>query len=141
MNEDPQNNAGQAGGQTPVPAQQSEDDTNAGPGFAELGMMLLLAIGKDSLDAALDLAFGIGIVLNRITNFFIVAIFWLWCLFRLHKFPTKRFLATAGLKFIPILDALPAWTAFVVSLMVKKTVQSFGPASLEQTIELVGKKT
>lgn len=125
--------------QSQVTSTANQAAEEGGPGFAELGAMLLLAMGKDALDVALDLAVGIGIVINRITNLFAVAIFWFWCLMRLHRFPTKRFLAAGGIKFIPLLDGLPLWTAFFASLIVKKTIQTFGPANLEQALKTVGK--
>lgn len=89
----------------------------------ELAFMLILAIIKDALDAGLVLAAGIGLILNRITNIFIVAILWFWILYRFHKFPTKRFVGTAIVEFIPMLGTLPGWTAFVISIWLKRKVK------------------
>lgn len=86
----------------------------------ELAFMLILAIIKDALDAGLVLAAGIGLILNPITNLFLVAILWFWIFYRFHRFPTKRFVGTAIVEFIPLLGGLPMWTVFVITIWIKK---------------------
>lgn len=86
----------------------------------ELAWMLLIAMAKDALDGALILAAGTGLILNRITNLFLVAILWFWIFYRFHRFPTKRFVGTAIVEFIPLLGGLPMWTVFVITIWIKK---------------------
>ena len=84
---------------------------------AEFFMVLCLAILKDVLDWVLLFAAGIGLVLSRITNLVIAGILWLWCLMRLHKFPTKRFLGGFLIEMIPLVGTFsPTWTTFIVTI-------------------------
>jgi len=84
---------------------------------AEFFLVLCLAILKDVLDWVLLLAGGIGLILSRITNLVITGILWLWCLMRLHKFPTKRFLGSFLIEMIPLMGTFsPTWTIFIVTI-------------------------
>jgi len=80
-------------------------------------LVLGLAILKDVLDWILLFAGGVGLVLSRITNLIITGILWLWCLFRLHKFPTKRFLGSFLIEMIPVVGTFsPTWTIFIATV-------------------------
>jgi len=84
---------------------------------AEFFLVLCLAILKDVLDWVLLLAGGIGLIFSRITNLVITGILWLWCLMRLHKFPTKRFLGSFLIEMIPLVGTFsPTWTIFIVTI-------------------------
>jgi len=83
----------------------------------EFFLVLCLAILKDVLDWVLLLAGGIGLILSRITNLVITGILWLWCLMRLHKFPTKRFVGGFVIEMIPLVGTFsPTWTVFIVTI-------------------------
>jgi len=83
----------------------------------EFFLVLCLTILKDVLDWILLFAGGIGLILSRITNLIITGILWLWCLVRLHKFPTKRFLGGFFIEMIPIVGTFsPTWTVFIVTI-------------------------
>ena len=83
----------------------------------EFFLVLGLAILKDALDWVLLFAGGIGLILSRITNLVISGILWLWCLMRLHKFPTKRFLGSFLIEMIPLVGTFsPTWTIFIVTI-------------------------
>ncbi|PJE59808.1 MAG: hypothetical protein COU85_01725 [Candidatus Portnoybacteria bacterium CG10_big_fil_rev_8_21_14_0_10_44_7] len=86
----------------------------------ELAFMLTLAVIKDALDLGLEAAVGLGLVLNRITNFFIAPILWFWIFLRMHRPPTRRLLLTTATEFIPLIGDLPLWTAFVISVWWRK---------------------
>ncbi|MBL7154952.1 MAG: hypothetical protein ISS88_00390 [Candidatus Portnoybacteria bacterium] len=96
----------------PKAAQPTSEITDA-----EFFLVLCLAILKDVLDWVLLFAGGIGLILSRITNLVITGILWLWCSFRLHKFPTKRFLGGFLIEMIPLVGTFsPTWTIFIVTI-------------------------
>ncbi len=83
----------------------------------EFFLAFCLAILKDVLDWVLLLAGGIGLILSRITNLVITGILWLWCISRLHKFPTKRFVGGFVIEMIPIIGTFsPTWTIFIATI-------------------------
>jgi hypothetical protein len=83
---------------------------------AEFLIVLCLAASKDILDGVL-LLIGIGLVLSRITNIIITGALWLWCLMRLHKFPTQRFIGSFLLEMVPVLGTIsPTWTIFILTI-------------------------
>ncbi len=87
----------------------------------ELSLVLCLCLLKDILDWLLLFVVGIGLILSRITNLFITAILWLWCITRLHKFPTKRFVGGFVIEMIPFIGTVsPSWTMFVISIWVEQ---------------------
>jgi len=87
----------------------------------ELSLVLCLCLLKDVLDWLLLFAAGIGLILSRITNLFIAGILWLWCITRLHKFPTKRFVGGFIIEMIPVIGTIsPSWTAFIISIWVEQ---------------------
>ena len=87
----------------------------------EFFLILCLAILKDVLDWVLLAAVGIGLILSRITNLIIAGILWLWCLMRLHKFPTKRFLGSFLIEMIPFVGTFsPTWTIFIATIWVEQ---------------------
>jgi len=86
----------------------------------EFALMGLVAIGKDALDVIATVTI-IGAIFTTILNVGATGILWLWCIFRLKKFPFKRFIGSGALEFIPGLDVLPAWTAFVLSLWLEQS--------------------
>lgn len=94
----------------------SETDITA----AEFLLIGGLAVIKDALDVIVTASI-IGVILTSIINFPITLMLWLWCVLRLKRFPTARFLGTASLEFIPFLGALPLWTGFVISLWLEQT--------------------
>ncbi|MFH1226111.1 MAG: hypothetical protein V1684_02430 [bacterium] len=79
----------------------------------------LIAFGKDSLDGGATLLV-IGIPLTPIANISAILSLWLWCAVRLGRFPTKRFMGATVLEFIPLINALPFWTAFMVTLYLQQ---------------------
>lgn len=81
----------------------------------EFALIFLVAVLKDAIDGGATISV-IGIPLTSIINIAVILILWLWCIIKLQKFPTKRFITSAGIEFIPILGALPMWTFFVLSL-------------------------
>jgi len=87
----------------------------------ELSLILCLCLLKDALDWLLLFVVGIGLILSRITNLFITGILWLWCITRLHKFPTKRFVGGFIIEMIPVIGTIsPSWTAFIISIWVEQ---------------------
>ncbi|GAI26509.1 unnamed protein product [marine sediment metagenome] len=83
----------------------------------EFFLVLCLSILKDVLDWILLLAGGIGLILSRLTNIAITGILWLWCLMRLRKFPTKRFLGGFLIEMIPLVGTFsPTWTIFIITI-------------------------
>lgn len=88
----------------------------------ELALMLVLAMTKDALDLGLEAAMGMGLFLNRLTNLFIAPILWFWVFFRMHRPPTRRLVITTVAEFVPLLGDLPLWTAFIISIWLKKNV-------------------
>ncbi len=84
---------------------------------AELFLVFILSVLKDALDWILLFAGGIGLIFSRITNLVITGILWLWCLFRLHKFPTKRFIGSFFIEMIPFIGTFsPTWTIFIATI-------------------------
>ena len=82
---------------------------------AEFFVVFCLAMFKDVLDWILLLSAGIGFIINRITNIVITGILWLWCVIRLHKFPTKKFVGSFFIEMIPVLGTFsPTWTIFIL---------------------------
>lgn len=79
-----------------------------------------LALIKDAVDVIITLSI-IGVILQVLVNIPITLMLWLWCVSRLKRFPTVKFLGTAGLECIPFLGALPLWTGFVIALWLKQT--------------------
>ena len=100
----------------------------------EFAAMFLLAVIKDVVDILLLTAAGVGLVLNRITNIFVVGCLWLWIFYRFHRFPTKRFVTGAVAEFIPVVGEFPCWSAFVLILWVQ-TKTSIGKASLKKSVQ------
>ncbi len=87
----------------------------------EFFLVFGLSILKDVLDWVLLFAGGIGLILSRITNLVITGILLLWCLFRLHKFPTKRFLGGFLIEMIPLIGTFsPTWTIFIATIWVEQ---------------------
>jgi len=83
----------------------------------EFFLAFCLAILKDVLDWILLFAGGIGLILSRITNLLITGILWLWCISRLHKFPTKRFIGGFVIEMIPVVGTIaPTWTIFIATI-------------------------
>jgi len=81
----------------------------------EFALIFLVAILKDAIDGGATISvFGISLI--PIINIIAILILWFWCICKLHKFPTKRFISSAGIEFIPVLSALPMWTFFILSL-------------------------
>jgi hypothetical protein len=85
----------------------------------EFALMVLVAAGKDSLDGGATLSV-VGMPFTPVFNVGAVLILWLWCMTRLKKFPTKRFMGSTLLEFIPLVNALPFWTAFIIMLYIQQ---------------------
>ncbi|MDD5589553.1 MAG: hypothetical protein PHQ47_00050 [Candidatus Portnoybacteria bacterium] len=85
----------------------------------EFALIALVAVGKDGLDAGATLSI-IGVPLTPILNIGAIMILWLWCVMRLKEFPTKRFAGSAMLEFLPFLNALPFWTAFLILIYIQQ---------------------
>jgi hypothetical protein len=85
----------------------------------EFMMISLIAMGKDAIDVGGTIIL-IGIPFTPILNIGAIATLWLWCIMRLKKFPTARFVASSGIEFIPLFNGLPMWTAFMISLYLQQ---------------------
>ena len=80
----------------------------------EFFLLFCLAVLKDILD---------GLTLGTIgwlINIIVIVTFGLWSLFRLHKFPTKKFIAGAIGDSIPLISFLPFWTGFVLLIFLEQ---------------------
>ncbi len=80
----------------------------------------LVCLPKDILDGLLNLFFGSGLILNRITNIPVMIILGLWAAIRMKKFPTISFFSVAGIEEIPVLGILPTWTLWMLFLYLKQ---------------------
>lgn len=100
----------------------------------ELFLIGMLAALKDTADIICDLLI-IGPIINILTNIFVLPILWFWCLTRLHKFPTKKFIGAALGKFIPYLDAIPYWTGFVAMIFLEQ--KGFMPKFMQRLAKAV----
>lgn len=81
----------------------------------EFALIGLVAVIKDLTDIIGTITV-IGIILTILINIPATLILWFWCAIKFKHFPTKRFLTTSLIEFIPLIGALPVWTGFVVSL-------------------------
>ena len=64
-----------------------------------------------------------GITLGTIgwiVNIFVIIILGSWVFFRLHKFPTKKFIAASIVDSIPVLSAFPSWTGFIAIIFLEQ---------------------
>lgn len=60
---------------------------------------------------------GLDLILFRLVDLATAAVLGLWCLIRLHKFPSARFGGTFIVELIPGLgDLSPTWTLFIISV-------------------------
>ncbi len=60
---------------------------------------------------------GLDLLLFRMIDLVTAGILGLWCLIRLHKFPSARFGLTLLVELIPGLgDISPTWTIFIISV-------------------------
>lgn len=65
--------------------------------------------------------FGLDLILFRLADLVTAGILGLWCLFRLHKFPSARFGSTFLIELIPGLgDISPTWTLFILSVYLEQ---------------------
>lgn len=88
---------------------------------AELVFILLLTILKDFSDWLFLSFAGFGLIINRLTNIIITGILWFWCMMRLHKFPTKRFLGGFSVEMVPVIGTFsPTWTIFILSIWLEQ---------------------
>jgi len=112
LNQDRANDSKKTVKKKPKAAQPTSEIT-----AVEFFLVLCLSILKDVLDWILLFAGGIGLILSRFTNIAITGILWLWCLMRLHKFPTKRFLGGFLIEMIPLVGTFsPTWTIFIATI-------------------------
>ncbi|MFH0906851.1 MAG: hypothetical protein V1829_01200 [bacterium] len=91
----------------------------------EFFIVLCLAILKDVSDWILTLAtiILIGPIISLISDIIITGILWFWCIFRLRKFPTKRFISSFLIEITPLLGTLvPTWTIFIISIRKEKSI-------------------
>lgn len=64
---------------------------------------------------------GLDLLLFRMLDLGTAGILGLWCLIRLHKFPSARFGGTFLVELIPILgDLSPTWTIFIISIYIEQ---------------------
>jgi len=80
----------------------------------EFFLLFCLAGLKDILD---------GMTLGTIgwlINIIVIVTLGSWSLFRLHKFPTKRFIAGAVGDSIPLISTVPFWTGFVLLIFLEQ---------------------
>ena len=89
-------------------------------------LLILVALGIDGLQAFLDLII-IGVVLNWIIDIFAWLLFFIWLkMLGISMADGKGtsaliFLGLAfGFELLPILNALPGWTAFAVGVVVNE---------------------
>src|SRR3989338_8336283 len=76
-----------------------------------------VAITNDVLDYL-----GVDFFLFRLGDLITSMILGLWCLIRLHKFPSARFGGSFLIELIPILgDFSPTWTIFIISIYMKES--------------------
>ena len=120
-------------------------DYSAAASKAKIGaltglLLILVALGIDGLQAFLDLII-IGVVLNWIIDIFAWLLFFIWLkMLGISMADGKgtRALIFLGLAFgfelLPILNALPGWTAFAVGVVVNE----FGSKVFEK-VPIVGK--
>jgi len=80
----------------------------------EFFLAFCLAAIKDILDG---LTLG---VFGWLINILVIMILGSWVLFRLHKFPTKKFITAAVGDFIPLVSILPFWTGFVAIIFLEQ---------------------
>ena len=78
----------------------------------EFFFVLIIALANDACDFA-----GIDLFLFRAIDLITAGILGLWCIVRLHKFPTARFAGTFLMEIIPGLGEIsPTWTIFIISV-------------------------
>jgi hypothetical protein len=80
----------------------------------EFLLLFCLAGLKDILD---------GLTLGTIgwlVNILVIIVLGFWSLVRLHKFPTKKFIAGAIGDSIPLISILPFWTGFVLLIFLEQ---------------------
>jgi len=102
----------------------------------ELAAVGLVAVVKDLIDDVATATI-IGAIFTTVINVGTTLILWLWCLLRLHQFPYKRFIGAGALEFIPGLNALPFWTAFVVTLWLEQS--GFLPGLFKTAVKKIAK--
>lgn len=95
----------------PKAAQPTSEITDA-----EFVMIGAVAVINDLCDLV-----GLDLLLFRLVDLVTAVILGLWCLIRLHKFPSARFGLTFLVELIPVLgDISPTWTIFIISIYVKQ---------------------
>ncbi len=80
----------------------------------EFFLAFCLAVIKDILDVLTLGALGWSI------NILVIMILGSWVLFRLHKFPTWKFITATVGDFIPLVSILPFWTGFVAIIFLEQ---------------------
>ena len=80
----------------------------------EFFLLFCLAGLKDILDG-----FTLGTI-GWLINILVIIILGSWSLFRLHKFPTKKFITGAIGDSIPLISFLPLWTGFVLIIFLEQ---------------------
>ena len=74
---------------------------------------------------------GLDLILFRLVDLATAAVLGLWCLIRLHRFPSARFGGTFIIELIPILgDFSPTWTLFIISVYAEQ--KGYMPKSLSK---------
>jgi len=75
-----------------------------------------IAVASDACDYV-----GLDLLLFRAIDLTTSGILGLWCLMRLHEFPSARFGGTLLIELIPGLgDISPTWTIFIISVYLKQ---------------------
>jgi len=80
----------------------------------EFLLLFCLAGLKDALD---------GLTLGTVgwlTNILVIMVLGFWSLFRLHKFPAKKFMIGAIGDSIPLISLLPFWTGFILLIFLEQ---------------------
>ena len=64
---------------------------------------------------------GLDLLFFRVIDLTTACILGLWCLLRLHRFPSARFGGTFLIELIPFVgDLSPTWTLFIISLYLEQ---------------------
>ncbi len=114
--------------------QKTKPKANPGNSASEISDVEFMLIGAVGVTNDICDWVGLDLILFRIVDLSTAGILGLWCLMRLHRFPSARFGTTFLVELIPGLgDLSPTWTIFIASVYAEQ--KGYLPETLAKTIK------
>lgn len=113
---------------------KAKPKANPGNSASEISDVEFMLIGMVAITNDLCDWLGLDLILFRMLDLTTAGILGLWCLIRLHRFPSARFGTTFLVELIPGLgDLSPTWTIFIASVYAEQ--KGYLPQALAKTIK------